>query len=198
MNQDDMKRGTGLILVLSLSLIVISLLAQYSGAASYGGSYPGASYFPTRNLGDTTIDIIPSYIDEKGNAIVEAGKQIYFKINVGKNGIRGDSVELHNKVSGLRVDAISDICKRGFCTDDNENLCLPGPKCFEDREGSFKISLSRKPGTYIITACPGNIPTNSCKGNEIASPAFQVVKPSAKTTTSTFFQGQTLISPFIS
>ena len=182
----NMKRGLVIVLFF-VFLIALSYLGQFSGAASYNG-YPSGRYFPVRSDNEETkIEIVTNKIDATGRPVIEAGKKLYFTIKVGKDGIRRE-VNLRNALSNLKVDTIRDICNNAFCIDKTQ--CVGGPKCFEDRSGSFFIPTNRKPGLYAVTLCIGNIDMNKCEGNEITSHVFSVVAPTQKLNSDMFYRGQ--------
>ena len=182
----NMKRGLVIVLFF-VFLIALSYLGQFSGAYSYNG-YPSGRYFPVRSDEENTkIEIVANKIDVNGRPVIEAGKKLYFTIKVGKDGIRRE-VGLRNAVSSLKVDAIRDICNNAFCVDRAQ--CIGGPKCFEDRSGSFFIPTNRKPGLYVVTACTGNLDMNKCEGNEITSHVFSVIAPSQNVNSAMFYRGQ--------
>ena len=177
MERENMKRGIWTVLFLLIVLVSIASIGKLTGAIT--GGYPSGRFYPQRDSNPiTTIEIIPSSIGSNGELIVEAGKVVYFTIDVGMKGI-WEKVYLRG-INGDNVDSITRISGTGYCAEKDRSLCTRGSVSFGDRKAFFKLRDNLRPGKYMVTACDGGIPLTSCQGKEIKSKEFTVVKSTKK------------------
>ena len=177
MELTNVKRGAIVFLVLLIVLVGFSVLGQYSGKTTYG--YPSGRFYSQRDSNPiTTIEIISTSIGPNGKLIVEAGNVVSYTIDDGRSGI-WSKVYLRNSLNNDKVDE-EDISRNGYCAEKDKSLCTRGSVSFGDRKGYFKLRDDLRPGKYMVTACPGNLPLTSCQGNEIKSKEFTVIKSTKK------------------
>jgi len=194
-----MKKGLGIILLLSVVLIGTTFLGKITGAVGYPG-YPSGRYFQPKHLEReiTDVEIIGTGIGKDGLPWIRKGEVIIYTIKPGKYGVF-TGAKLKNAVNGLRIDGAhgakagdADFCSLSYvCRDEIQQRCsITGPKCYGDKEGKFRTA-NLKPGKYAITVCDARKDLNNCL--EVGA-KFNVVKSEfKKIRTKTFYRGQSMM-----